>query len=891
MKEIKIFLVLLVLFISISAVSAEGNFTSLQNEINASTGSISITQNYVYDNSTDNLSNGILIDKTNFTIYGNGYTIDGANLARIFEIVGENITISNLTIINGHAKDGGAIHSSEIITLNNMTFSNNYAENGGGAVYCKNTTEINDCKFINNNAVWGGNIYSTFELIVNNSKFLDSTSKYAAAIYATSIFVIKGSTFKNLFANETAGAIGGKELYLAIITNSSFTDTGAIKNGGAVYLDTESGGDCTVYIVNSTFSNSKSEFGGAFVQLNGKLDIINSEFTNNAADCYGGAIFVSNTETIIKNTIIGENQLFGGDYSCGGGLYSDNSETNITDCNFMNNAKHGIYAYDGQLIVENTTFSDNGEAVHGVFLNYMLENVTLENDTLLLNDTDYATIINTLGAELKLINNTISVVNLPSKYDSRDWGWVSSVKNQGDMGACWTFGNIGALESALLKATGIEYDFSENNMQNNMLQYSKYGIIGSEEGGVREQGLEYVINWLGMLPSEDDTYDELGKLSPVLSSSDDVHIFDAIIINSRKNFTDNDAVKEAILKCGSITTGYYHDYGNAYNEITHSYYQNSMNRTNHAISFVGWDDNYPKENFLITPPGDGAWICKNSWGTGWGENGYFYLSYYDPSFLNITFGIGYLVENTEKYNVNYQTDLSGILNLFTYNECIISYKNTYQAIDQGLISAVGTYFNENENYTLEIYVNNKLTYDENGTAPFKGYHTVQLSSKIAVSQGDNFTAVMKKTMVPLLSGSRQHYEENVSLINIDGKWSDLTELNQTISLKVYAEALSIYTEDLVKIYKNDSQFEANVGAANETVIFEINGMNYTRTTNENGTAKMNINLGPGNYTITTYYNGESVKNSIEVLPTLIGDNLVKYYRNESQFYVTLIDGE
>ena len=96
---------------------------------------------------------------------------------------------------------------------------------------------------------------------------------------------------------------------------------------------------------------------------------------------------------------------------------------------------------------------------------------------------------------------------------------------------------------------------------------------------------------------------------------------------------------------------------------------------------------------------------------------------------------------------------------------------------------------------------------------------------------------------------------------------------------------------MVKIYKNDSQFEAVIGIVNETVTFEINGRTYNRTSDENGTARIAINLGPGNYTIKTIFNGTTVENTITVLPTLIADNLVKYYRNASQFDISLIDGE
>ncbi len=72
MKMIKILLVLIFLLISISAVSAEGNFTALQDEINLSTGSIDINQDYVYDNGTDyELKKGIVLNKNDFTINGN----------------------------------------------------------------------------------------------------------------------------------------------------------------------------------------------------------------------------------------------------------------------------------------------------------------------------------------------------------------------------------------------------------------------------------------------------------------------------------------------------------------------------------------------------------------------------------------------------------------------------------------------------------------------------------------------------------------------------------------------------------------------------------------------------------------------------------------------------
>ena len=147
MKKIKIFIVLLVLFLSVSAVSAEGNFTALQSEINSGTGSINLTQNYVYNNESDgNLSGGIVINTSNIVINGNGFTIDGANQARIFSNVANNITINNLTLINGKAAAGSAIRvelNSSLITTN-VIFENNTASIAPNILNLGQYTSIND---------------------------------------------------------------------------------------------------------------------------------------------------------------------------------------------------------------------------------------------------------------------------------------------------------------------------------------------------------------------------------------------------------------------------------------------------------------------------------------------------------------------------------------------------------------------------------------------------------------------------------------------------------------------------------------------------------------------------------------------------------------------------
>lgn len=109
---------------------------------------------------------------------------------------------------------------------------------------------------------------------------------------------------------------------------------------------------------------------------------------------------------------------------------------------------------------------------------------------------------------------------------------------------------------------------------------------------------------------------------------------------------------------------------------------------------------------------------------------------------------------------------------------------------------------------------------------------------------------------------------------------------------------TLKADDLVKIYKNDSQFlvkaldrKGNI-LVNKSIQFNINGVFYNRTTNESGIAKLNINLHPGDYIITSknLEDGFQISNTITVLPSIISENLVKIYKNDSQFFVRLIDG-
>lgn len=925
--KLKLLFVSFVLLLSLTAVSANENntFTDLQTAIDESGNEVNINRDYAYNNTVDGkYGDGIVISNRELVINGNGYAFDGSDQARILLVNQCNLTVNNLILTNGLSKYGSGIYAKNSnIILNNVTFKNMNSSQAGACVIRSGSLTIEDSSFINttsekgsavfgaqadikiknseiqkSSSNWGAVYLSSANANIANTDFVNLSSNYASAVYATdSKVMIDKSKFTNLKSSKTAGAIGSKESEEFIIKNSEFSNISSDKNGGSLYFDLVE----NVEISNSTFTQSYAEFGGAILQLEGELSVENCNFTHNSALYDGGAIYTSYVNLKINNSNFANNHGLndGNRGSNGGSLYLDMTNATINNSNFTNNFATfnggAIYTYDTSLSMNQSYFTNNSLLnTTGIFSafdkNYTALNCNFTEDIISLNNTIYATIVDGSGITLTLVNNTLTLTNLPSRFDLRDFGWVSSVKNQGEIGACWTFGTCGSLESALLKATDTEYDFSENNVQNSMIKYSIYGQTIENEGGTEFMGAGYLLSWLGMFPSRYDSYDELGKISPLISTNEDIHVQDMIFVHPRMNSTDNNQLKDALIKYGGLWVGYNaQQQAPYYNSKTAAQYYNGTERSNHAVLLVGWDDSYSKDNFIITPPGDGAFILKNSWGTYFGDEGYLYISYYDTQFVRDCPAIGVIVNNTVPYNKNYQIDITGMDKYENFNLSQVYYANEFEALGNDLIAAVGTYFNSSgEKYEISIYVNDILKHTQRGTSAFGGFSTVKLNNYIPVTEGDIFRAVIKGVNVPLSINTRVHNDGYTSFISAEGKIWNASE--NIVCLKIYTIANSIKSSDLVKYYKNASRFSADVNVANANITFNINGVNYTKTTDENGTAYLNINLRPGTYNITTFFNGINKTNTVTVLSTITGDNLVKYYKNGTEFYANFVKG-
>ncbi len=383
-----------------------------------------------------------------------------------------------------------------------------------------------------------------------------------------------------------------------------------------------------------------------------------------------------------------------------------------------------------------------------------------------------------------------------SSYDLRTLGLVTVPKDQGQCGSCWAFSTTASLESGLLPDE--TWDFSENNIKN-LAGYD----LSPCQGGNYIMSTAYLARWDGPVSEAQDPYNQYSSSSP--SSLPTLkHVQEALFLPPRSNALDNENIKTALSRYGALySTVHWEDY--YYSARTSSYYYGGSSLPNHAVTIVGWDDNYDRFKFTQVPAGNGAFIVKNSWGPDWGDDGFVYISYYDT--VIGTENAVFLAEPTSNYLHIYQYDPLGWITSFGAGTDTAWFSNVFTSQGKEDLAAVSFYTpSVDSSYEVQVYtgvtnspVSASPVTTKSGSISLPGYHTINLDRTVPLTAGQKFSVVVKLTTpgynFPIAleypypgftSGATAHAGE--SYVSSNGaSWSDVTKSlpNTNVCLKAF----------------------------------------------------------------------------------------------------------
>lgn len=397
---------------------------------------------------------------------------------------------------------------------------------------------------------------------------------------------------------------------------------------------------------------------------------------------------------------------------------------------------------------------------------------------------------------------------LPTRYDLREMSALPPIRDQGSCGSCWAFATFGSLESFLLFRRNEARDFSEQDLN------QRHGFdIRECEGGTHFMSMAYLARWAGPVNESAVPY-PYTPAAPTLSranlSAVAKHVQQVDLLPPRDGFLDNTWIKQTVMQTGGVLMGFEYR-GDAYNDATAAFYTDT-NIANHAVVIVGWDDAYPKDRFREDkrPPGDGAFIVRNSWGAEWGDQGYFYLSYYDRSATDFT--AFHNARRTSNYTQIYQYDPLGWTHSIGRPDAprsVAWFANIFPvATDARFIEAVSFYTPVADSYYVISVFERVAANDPSsgrrvstrrGTLERAGYHTVRLRPGANLESGTKFSVVVKLVTpgfnypVPIearlsnYSGAANAYEGQ-SFVSADGRsWVDLATRSDVSPLNPLTE--------------------------------------------------------------------------------------------------------
>lgn len=374
-----------------------------------------------------------------------------------------------------------------------------------------------------------------------------------------------------------------------------------------------------------------------------------------------------------------------------------------------------------------------------------------------LSQTGYAYSVQSPSA---LRNADIEALAAQPKFDGREYGIVTPVRDQGNTSLCWAYASANASETSILRK-GIDPKVTARAcfLSPQQIGYAKYNRgsdpLGNTEGETTSQGDEWQTSNGGTDYVAGLLSTWCGPVAATLPYNINgweyaaYKLENAIAVDGSKladHAEEREKMKRAVVKYGAVTFSY------MYATETERYNPNNVTGgTQHACTVIGWDDTLPAESFV--PGGaklDGGWLIKNSYHS----LEYFYLSY-DVTCRQAGYAFDY-AENG-KYDYNYFYDAKpgdfGMGSMRRYTKAANVFeakKGTPEKTEQIKAVSVGI-AGENTICTVKIYTNvPEESFDPDGTIPaasktvhleYGGFRCIELDEPVEIEKGSSFAVV------------------------------------------------------------------------------------------------------------------------------------------------------